>query len=101
MPPDKFYKDSYCPSNEKSYSIVFDLIDEIVEVVRPTEYVHMGHDEVYTMGTCPLCKDKDHSDLYASDVNKLYNYLASKNLKMMIWGDMLHNVTKYKHPCNW
>ncbi|HOJ11109.1 MAG TPA: family 20 glycosylhydrolase [Clostridiales bacterium] len=97
-PPDKFYKDSYCPSNEKSYSIIFDLIDEIVEVVRPTEYVHMGHDEVYTMGTCPLCKDKDHADLYASDVNKLYNYLASKNLKMMIWGDMLHNVTKYKTP---
>ncbi len=98
VPPDKFYKDSYCPLNEKSYSIVFDLIDEIVEVVRPTEYVHMGHDEVYTMGTCPLCKDKDHADLFALDINKLYNYLASKNLKMMIWGDMLHDVTRYKTP---
>ena len=97
-PPDKFYKDSYCPLNEKSYSIIFDLIDEIVEVVRPTEYVHMGHDEVYTMGTCPLCKEKDHADLYASDVNKLYEYLASKNLKMMIWGDMLHSITKYQTP---
>lgn len=96
--PDKFYKDSYCPSNEKSYSIIYDLIDEIVEVVRPTEFVHMGHDEVYTMGTCPLCKDKDHSDLFASDINKLHKHLASKNLKMMIWADMLHDVTRYKTP---
>lgn len=98
MPPSKFYKDSYCPSNEKSYKIVFDLIDEIIEVVRPTRFVHMGHDEVYTMGTCPLCKGKDHADLYASDVNKIYNYLAGKNLKMMIWADMLQDVTNYETP---
>ncbi|HHV58968.1 MAG TPA: family 20 glycosylhydrolase [Clostridiaceae bacterium] len=98
MPPSKFYKNSYCTMNNKIYSIIFDLIDEIVEVVRPTRYVHMGHDEVYNIGTCPVCSKLDPAELYAMDVNKLYNYLRSKNLGMMIWGDMLQDCTEYKTP---
>lgn len=96
--PREEYANSYCPSNEKSYEIVFDLIDEIVDVVKPRKYVHVGHDEVYTMGVCPRCKGKDHAVLYASDVNRIYNYLAGKNLKMMIWSDMLQPSTSYHTP---
>lgn len=98
IPPSKFYLDSYCPSNEKSYEIMYDLMDEIIDVFKPREYVHMGHDEVYTIGTCPLCKGKDPAQLYYSDIMKLYNHLKGKNLKMMIWGDMLHEVTRYLTP---
>lgn len=96
--PEEAYANSYCPSNEESYKIVFDLIDEIVDVVKPRKYVHMGHDEVYTMGVCPRCKGKDHAELYASDVNRIYNYLAGKNLKMMIWSDMLQPSAGYRTP---
>lgn len=96
-PSDKFIN-SYCPSNEKSYEIIFDLIDEIVEVVKPKQYVHMGHDEVYTMGVCPKCKGKDHAVLFATHVNRIYDYLAGKHLKMMIWSDMLQPSTRYKTP---
>ncbi|MEN6325116.1 MAG: family 20 glycosylhydrolase [Syntrophomonas sp.] len=96
--PEEAYANSYCPSNEESYKIVFDLIDEIVDLVKPRKYVHMGHDEVYTMGVCPRCKGKDHAELYASDVNRIYNYLAGKNLKMMIWSDMLQPSTSYHTP---
>lgn len=98
VPPNKFYAHCYCPSNEKSYEILFDLIDEIIEVFRPTEYVHMGHDEVYEIGICPACRDKDPAELLASDINKIYDYLKSKGYKMMIWADMLQPVTKYKTP---
>ena len=64
----KFFAHCYCPSNEKSYEIIFDLMDEIIEVARPTEYVHIGHDEVYQLGVCPVCKTKDPADLYYNDV---------------------------------
>lgn len=97
-PPSEFYYGSYCPSNEKSYSIIFDIIDEIVEVVRPTRYVHMGHDEVYVIGTCPVCREKDPADLIAHHINMMHGHLAKKGLKMMMWADMLQDVTKYETP---
>ena len=96
--PDEFYPHNYCPSNEKSYEILFDLMDEIIDVIQPKEYVHMGHDEVYGIGICPVCKHKDPADLFAQDVNRLHDYLAAKGLKMMIWADMLQPVTRYRTP---
>ncbi|HBN83866.1 MAG TPA: hypothetical protein DDZ89_08475, partial [Clostridiales bacterium] len=98
IPPSEFYAHSYCAAQEKSYEIIYDIIDEIVEVVKPVEYVHMGHDEVYQIGICPVCKDKDPADLLAKHINRMHKYLADKNLKMMMWGDMLHDVTRYKTP---
>lgn len=96
IPPNEFYGHSYCPSNPKSYEILFDLIDEIVDVFSPKEYVHMGHDEVYQIGVCPRCKNKSPADLLAEDVNRIHEYLAKKGLKMMIWADMFQKVTKYQ-----
>lgn len=98
--PASFYKHCYCPSNPRSYEILFDLIDEIVEVFEPKEYVHMGHDEVYEIGVCKVCKQKDPADLFAYDINKIHDYLEKKGLKMMIWADMLQlgSKRKYKTP---
>jgi len=98
QPPSKFYHHSYCPSNEKSYEIIYDIIDEIVEVVKPKHYVHMGHDEIYQIGLCPLCKDKDHAELYAKHVTRMHDYLQKKGLGMMIWSDMLQPTEKYLTP---
>jgi hypothetical protein len=98
QPPSTYYHHSYCPLHEKSYEIIYDLIDEIVDVVRPERYVHMGHDEVYQIGLCPRCKDKDHAELYALHVTRMYEYLAKKGLKMMIWCDMLQPTERYKTP---
>ncbi|MCQ2432085.1 MAG: family 20 glycosylhydrolase [Clostridia bacterium] len=96
VPPNDFYPHCYCPSNPKSYEILFDLMDEILEVVQPTEYVHAGHDEVYQIGVCPVCKKRDPADLYAEDVNKIHDYLAKRGLRMIIWSDMLQPVSPYK-----
>lgn len=92
IPPSDFYAHSTCPCNPKNYEIVFDLIDEILDVVQPKKYVHMGHDEVYQIGICPICKDKDPAELFAGDVIKYRNYLAAKGLQMMIWSDMLQPI---------
>ena len=98
MLPSRFWRHDYCPSNPRSYEILFDVIDEIVEVFAPVKYVHMGHDEVRNIGTCRLCKGKDPARLFAQDVTKIHDYLASKGLKMMMWADMLQPVTKYQTP---
>ena len=98
VPPNQFYAHCYCPSNPLSYEILFDLIDEIVSVFRPRQYVHMGHDEVYQIGVCPVCAQRDPAELFAEDVVRIHRYLAEKGLRMMIWSDMLQSVTKYKTP---
>ena len=88
---------SYCPSNPKSYELLFDIIDEVIEVFSPCPYMHMGHDEVYQIGICKVCKHRDPAELYAQDVNKIHAYLAQRGIRMMIWSDMIQPVTSYKY----
>ena len=92
------YHHCYCPSNEKSYEILFDVMDEIIEVTKPDRYVHIGHDEVYYMGLCNKCKGTPHDVLFARDVNRIYNHLKELGYGTMMWSDMIQPVTKYQTP---
>ena len=88
-PGDK-WPDTYCPSNPASYDLMFDVYDEYIEVIQP-KMVHIGHDEWWgaPMGVCPLCKGKDHSKLFAQDINTIHGYFARKGIKIAMWGDYL------------
>ena len=88
--PGDIYPDTYCPSNPASYELMFDVYDEYVEVMKP-KMVHIGHDEWWgaPLGVCPKCKGKDHSELFAGDINKIHKYFADKNIKIAMWGDYL------------
>jgi len=80
---------TYCPSNSDSYKLLFDVYDEYIEVIQP-EKIHIGKDEWrMPVHVCPLCKDKDYNELFVQDVNKIYNYLNSKGIKVVMWGDHL------------
>ncbi len=96
IPPDAFYPHCYCPSSEAAYRVMFELIEEILAVVKPQRYVHMGHDEVYQIGVCPVCREKDPAQLYAQDVQRYYDYLKARGLQMMIWADMLQPDSGYR-----
>lgn len=89
------YSDSYCPLHPESRKIVFDMIDEVAELLAPLRYVHMGHDEVYTMAECPRCKGKSRDELFAKDVNEIHAHLKEKGVGMMIWADMLQPWQRY------
>jgi hypothetical protein len=96
--PASFYAHCYCASNPLSYEIIYDIIDEIVEVVKPKEYVHMGHDEVYQIGLCKRCRGTDPAVLYAKHVCAMHDYLAKKGYKMIIWSDMIHPAPVRDYP---
>ncbi len=93
------WHDTYCPSNPKSYELMFDVFDEYIEVMNP-KMIHIGHDEWRgaPLGVCPRCKGKDYSELFAKDVNMLYDYLTKKNIKVAMWGDHLLESVKSKGP---
>lgn len=94
--PGDRWPDTYCPSNPASYDLMFDVYDEYVEVIKPG-MVHIGHDEWWgaPLGVCPLCKDKDCSELFAQDINKIHSYFSKKGIKIAMWGDyLLESVRK-------
>lgn len=84
--PEDPYPDTYCPSNEASYALLFDVIDEIVEVFRP-EIVHIGHDEVYTIAHCDKCRRRNAAQLFASDVNRIHAYLQALGVQTEMWAE--------------
>ena len=85
------YPDTYCPNHPDTYRLVFELLDEVIEVFEP-EIVHIGHDEYYSIGVCPRCKGKTGEDIYAADVARIHDYLAAKGIKTMIWAEKLLNA---------
>lgn len=80
------YPDTYCPSNPKSYEIVFDILDEVIDVFKPN-FMNIGHDECYSLAKCPLCQGKDPVDLYVGDIIKINDYLRARNVKAMMWAE--------------
>ena len=84
--PEMAWPDSYCPSNPESYRILFDVLDEYVDVLRPKR-VHIGHDEWRAGAFCPRCRGKDTGALYAEDVLKIQSHLKQKGIETWIWGD--------------
>jgi len=85
------YPDTYCPSNPASYELLFDVMEEVIEVFQP-KIVHIGHDEVYSYGICPRCKGKPGDDLLAGDIIKIHNFLAERGIRTAMWGDKLMNI---------
>ncbi len=87
---DGLYCKSYCPLHPGVHKIVFELIDEIMDVFESKDF-HAGMDEVFYIGEdqCPRCSGRDKAELFAGEVSKIRNHLALKNQELWIWGDRL------------
>ncbi|MEA4889624.1 MAG: family 20 glycosylhydrolase [Clostridiaceae bacterium] len=85
------FPDAYCPSRPGVYPLVFDVLDEVIDVFQP-DTIHIGHDEYYSYGVCELCRDRDPADIYAGDLIKIHDYLAEKGIRTMFWPEKLLDV---------
>jgi len=87
--PGEKWPDTYCPSNPKSYELLFEVYDEYIDLLKP-KMIHAGHDELFCpIGLCPRCGNKDIGERYGEDVKKIHDHLAAKGIGLAIWGDML------------
>jgi N-acetyl-beta-hexosaminidase len=83
VPGDK-WPDTYCPSDPRTYDLLFEVYDEYIELLKP-KMVHVGHDELFApIGLCPRCKDKDIGERYGEDVARIHEHLQKKNIQMAI-----------------
>ena len=85
------YPDTYCPNHPDTYPLVFDILEEVIEVFEPRK-INIGHDETYSIGVCPRCKRTPAHVLYANDVKKIHAFLAEHGIETMMWGEKLLNA---------
>ncbi|MEN7547533.1 family 20 glycosylhydrolase [Rapidithrix thailandica] len=87
---DGLYCKSYCPQHPEVHKVVFDLMDEIIEVFEAKAF-HAGMDEVFYLADdqCPRCKGMDPAALFAGEVSKLSQHLSRRGARLWIWGDRL------------
>ncbi|WP_073123347.1 family 20 glycosylhydrolase [Reichenbachiella agariperforans] len=87
---DSLYCKSYCTLHPQVHEVVFALVDEIMEVFEASAF-HAGMDEVFYIGDdqCPRCGGQDKAELYAAEVGRIRDHLATSDRKLWIWGDRL------------
>jgi hypothetical protein len=87
---DGLYCKSYCPLHPGVHKIVFDIVDEVMEVFEAKAF-HAGMDEVFYLGDdkCPRCGGRDKAVLFANEVQTIRDHLAEQGRELWIWGDRL------------
>ncbi len=78
----------FCPLEEGTYDLLFDLWDEAIEATPGSKYIHIGSDETYELGQCDKCRAKakeiGNSGLYHLFADKAAKHLK-KSRKVMLW----------------
>jgi hexosaminidase len=47
---------AFCPLNEGTYQVLFDLYRDAIAATPGSKYLHIGGDEIGNIGLCPRCK---------------------------------------------
>ncbi len=78
----------FCPLEDDSYDLLFDLWDEAMEATPGSRYIHIGSDETYELGQCDKCRAKaeeiGNSGLYHTFASKAAKHIK-KSRKVMLW----------------
>ena len=82
------YCRSLCPSDPECRKTVLELAGEMADTFE-AETFHIGCDEVFEIAKCPRCRTRAASDIFSEWITAIHDFLASKNIKTMMWGDRL------------
>lgn len=85
----------YNPLNERSYKVIFDIMDEAIDLFRPS-YMHIGHDEVRMVGRFPYSeagKKMGFGKLFVLDTNWIAKFLRNHGIKTMMWADVVQEAS--------
>lgn len=81
-----------CPSREDCVSFALNLVDDAMDAFDD-QWVHLGGDEAYQLGECPLCAERAESigkeGLYAEFFGRLCRHVIERGRRPCLWGDML------------
>ena len=86
----------FCTRHPMTYPLLFDVMEEMLDVFDHPKRLHVGLDEVRWKTfnlpedqRCPRCRGAAKWQIYADHINKLHAFLKSKGVEVWMWGDML------------
>ena len=86
-------KDVFCPSQQSTRQFLEDYISDICAIF-PSQYVHVGLDEIWDIGFCGECKKRvadyqGEQQLFLEHALFLHELVTEKHQRrMMMWDDM-------------
>lgn len=95
------YPQVISPCLNRTYPILFSMIDQYLILHPDIRLFHIGHDEVYYFLSNSACEEfkrstgiQDQYELFAYHLSILIRYIQEKNSKisLFIWHDVLQNL---------
>lgn len=81
----------FATENPKTKEFIRLLIDELAELFRNPPYLHCCCDKCFGFGSTEEDRTMSADILFAKHISFLNTYLAEKNIRMVMWGDMLYS----------
>jgi hexosaminidase len=83
---------AFCPLDEGTYRVLFDLYRDAIEATPGSRYIHIGGDEIGNIGLCPRCKptaDREGTlSLSLYWLKRVCAFAAENNRIPIFWDDM-------------
>ena len=86
-----------CLCNEKSYDLLFDMYQDVIDATKGVDYFHVSTDEVYYAGICDQCEPpykwedlsadsrESRSLSWARFAGRANDFLKKQNRRMIAW----------------
>ncbi len=81
----------FATENPKTKEFIKLLIDELCEAFRNPPYMHACCDKAFGFGSTEEDRTMSADILFAKHVSFLNSYLREKDVRMLMWGDMLYS----------
>lgn len=87
----------YCAGNDETFIFLQNILDEVIELF-PSQYIHIGGDEVgkEQWASCPKCTERkkkeklaDEHELQSYFIKRMEKYISSKGKKLIGWDEIL------------
>ena len=79
----------FCPLKEGSYVLLSDLWKDAIDATPGSDYIHIGSDETYELGTCEQCEQRcgeiGKSGLYHQFIKQAGVPLQALGRRVMVW----------------
>ena len=82
-----------CPSHPDALATIRELVDQVLDFHPGVRAIHLGADEVWTLGSCAACAPvaggAGKAALFLRHVKPLLEHVRGRGVEALIWDDML------------
>jgi hexosaminidase len=82
-----------CPSNPEAVPLIVEMIDDLLGLHAGITHLHLGGDEVASLGSCGKCnkavEEFGKDGLYLKHITPLLKHVISHSVRPILWDDMM------------